>query len=114
MKERIENVEKKMNDVEKQNETNEKKMNELEENSVKLERDLAGRSRKARKINISLDSVSILRRYTKNTNEQVLEYVYCEADYVKDHYPKTLKLMNFCFAVLTLCVAAVAAIVIIL
>lgn len=91
-----------------------KLMSELEENSVKLERDLAGRSRKARKINISLDSVSILRRYTKNTNEQILEYVYCEADYVKDHYPKTLKLMNFCFVVLTLCVAAVAAIVIIL
>lgn len=89
-------------------------MNSLENISVKLERELAKRSKKARRIQVGIGEVSIMSRYTKNSNERILEYVYCEADYVKEHHPKTLKLMNICFAVLAIAAVAVAAIIVIL
>ena len=89
-------------------------INDLERNSVKLEQLLAKKTKKARKLRIPLDNVSIIRKYSRKTNAELLDYVYAENDYFYQRNRRLLGFMHFAFVVAILSVAAVCAVLIVL
>lgn len=89
-------------------------IDDLEKKSVKLEKTLAKKVKKPRKLRIPLDNVSIIRKYSRKTNAELLDYVYAENDYFYQHHRRLLGFMHFVFVVAILCVAAMCAILIVL
>lgn len=89
-------------------------INDLEKSSVKLEKTLAKKAKKPRKLRIPLDNISIIRRYSRKTNAELLDYVYAENDYFYQHNRRLLGFMHFIFVVAILSVAAMCAILIVL
>ena len=89
-------------------------INDLEKKSVKLEQTLAKKAKQPRKLRIPLENVSIIRRYSRKTNAELLDYVYAENDYFYQKYSGLLGFMHFVFVVAILCAAAMCAILIVL
>ena len=89
-------------------------INDLEKKSVKLEQTLAKKAKQPRKLRIPLENVSIIRKYSRKTNAELLDYVYAENDYFYQKYSGLLGFMHFVFVVAILCAAAMSAILIVL
>ncbi|MBQ9730706.1 MAG: hypothetical protein IJV94_01110 [Bacilli bacterium] len=89
-------------------------IDDLEKSSVKLEKELAKKVKKPRKLRIPLENVSIIRKYSRKTNAEILDYVYSENDYFYQKNRGLLNFMHVMFFIGVLCTAAIIAILVIL
>ena len=89
-------------------------INDLEKTSVKLEKELAKKVKKPRKIRIPLDNISVIRRYSRKTNTEILDYIYSENDYFYRKNRCLLNFMHFVFVVAVLSVAAICTVLLVL
>lgn len=87
-------------------------IDDLEKTSIKLEKELAKKVKKPRKLRIPLENISIIRKYSRKSNTELLDYVYSENDYFYQKHRRLLGFMHFTFAVAVLCVAAICTVLI--
>ena len=87
---------------------------DLEKSSIRLEKELAKKVKKPRKIRIPLDNVSIIRKYSRKTNAEILDYIYSENDYFYRKNRCLLNFMHFVFVVAVLSVAAICTVLLVL
>jgi len=89
-------------------------LNELEDKSIKLEKELAKITTKPKKIKISLNNVSVMKKFSRLSTPDILDYIYSESDHFYQNNRGSLIFMHIAFVLSLICVAAISALLILL
>jgi hypothetical protein len=89
-------------------------LQDLEKKSVKLEQDLARLTTRPKKIKISLDNVSVVKKYSRQSTAEILDFIYSENDHFYQKNRAILIFMHILFIMALICVAGISALLILL